>query len=121
VSHQAEHARMKLLDHLRATVGDGVGFQTRESPWRRFVFFTKRGEVPKSTLDSWQRRGWVEMTSSMALPGTERIRDFELTEEGAAELLLEDSQGSEAPQQSAGQSQRSHEPPEHPEPHDTPR
>ena len=121
MTHQtAKDARARLRAMLRATVAGGNGFQTRETCWRKFAYFTKVGDVHKSTLDSWQRRGWVKMTSSKSLPGTERIREFELTEEGAAELLLEGCQGSEDPQQSDAQSQRSPEPPEHPEPHDKP-
>ena len=82
-------------------------FTTREPHSSQMQFITEVGLVGKSTLDAWQRHGWIEKTSTKALPDAHRIRTWELTEEGAEALMLEDSQGSEAPQQSDGQSQHS--------------
>lgn len=109
-----------MIGKLRDTIGGGSAFTTLERKHSRMIFYSERGDVSKAALDSWQRRGWIENTSTRALPDMERIRTWELTDSGAAELWLEEPLGVADPQQSADRSPHSPELSEHPEPHDTP-
>ena len=109
-----------MAEKLRAVVGEKSSFKTYERSWRRMSFFTETGEVSKAVLDAWQRRSWVENTSTKALPNLERVREWELTEAGAEALMLEEPLETEAPPQSADLSPHSPELSEHPAPHDMP-
>ena len=104
----------QLVDKMRAILAGRSVFSTLERRYKRYSFDTDAGEVGKSTLDAWQRKGWVERTSIKALPDMGRVREWALTEEGAEALMLEDCSETEAPLQSDGQPQHSPELPEQP-------
>lgn len=113
--------KIDMAEKLRAIIGKDGKFTTHEKRWHRLCFCTERGDVSKSALDSWRNRGWIENTSTKALPDMERVRAWELTDPGVEALWPTEPLGVADPQQSDDQSPHSPELSGHPEPHDTPR